>query len=204
MRWRLRRSFATSDDPRAMPIVASGDIPPPAGDAAQIVAITDPGPGAPPSPVLPLRPWTRTSWRVEVQADTPAAALGTRAPPGEWSPASAAADHMYIPPPPTAPTDVAIDATADATALRWKHPEALTRGGRGGYRFEIYRRPPDGREERVATLLADDPTVATGAGAARVFRYTDTAAAVAGTTWRVIVIDPAGRQSPPSTAVARS
>jgi hypothetical protein len=222
-RWRLRRSFAESADPLRMPIVAEGAVEDAVivsggGDAALVFEIRDTGVDAIAGGAL--RPWTRTSWRVEVQAPSPPGSTL----PGEWSPASGPAGSMRVPPPPVAPTDLAIesmDTTTGGVTLSWKHPETLQKGSLGGYRFDIYRRLPRQPEQRIASVLADDPSVVTGSGAARGFQFEDAPAPPApttppdppppppplppiDTTWRVVALDPLGRLSPPSGTVVRS
>lgn len=201
-RWRLRRSAAASEDPLRMPVVAEGAIPDadPGAEGPQVFELLDPGADAFAGGSLP--PWTRLSWRIEVQAKSPP---GTSRP-GEWSPASGAVGSLRMPEAPAAPTDLGLVGDE----LRWRHPEPLRRGAMGGYRFEIYRRLPGGREERVndGPVLADDPGVQQVSGSTRTFRFSDPgpagAPAPAGTTWRVLCVDPAGRMSPPSSPVQRS
>jgi hypothetical protein len=112
---------------------------------------------------------------------------------------------MRVPPVPVAATDLAIDSiVGDVVTLSWKHPESLQKGSQGGYRFDVYRREPGKAEARVAAVLPDDPAVVTGAGTARTFHFPDPGPTVAGTSWRVVTMDPLGRLSPPSDAVVRS
>ncbi len=201
-RWRLRRSVADSD-PLRMPIVAVGDVPAavPATDGPQEIELVDAGTDRFAGGSLP--PWTRMSWRVEVQAPPPP---GTTQP-GEWSPASGPVSSAFIPPdPPAAPTDLALAMSGTDATISWTHPEPLRRGAMGSYRFDVYRRLPGGREIRVGVVLADDPTASTGADLARTFHFVDAVSAdpPAGTSWRVVTLDPGGRLSPPSTSVTRS
>ncbi|MBZ0071188.1 MAG: hypothetical protein K8I04_05630 [Gammaproteobacteria bacterium] len=205
-RWRLRRSVADSD-PLRMPIVAEGDIPAPALDAdpatdgPQEIELLDAG--TDPFAGGSLPPWTRMTWRVEVQAPPPP---GTTLP-GEWSPASGAVSSALIPPdPPAAPTGLALVVSGTAATITWRHPERLRRGAMGGYRFDVYRRLPGGRETRVGTVLADDPTASTGTDLARTFHFVDAVGddPPSGTSWRVVTLDPGGRLSAPSTTVTRS
>jgi hypothetical protein len=198
-RWRLRRSFAESADALRMPLVADGGVPELAGDGPAVFEIEDAGLDAFAGGAL--RPWTRTSWRVEVQAPSP---VGS-ALPGEWSPASGAVGAMRVPAPPAAPVALAIDGiVADAVALAWQHPDALQKGSQGGYRFDVYRRVPGEREALAGSILADDPSAVTGTGVARTFHFTDAGPTPSGTSWRVVTLDPLGRLSPPSNAVVRS
>jgi hypothetical protein len=199
--YRLRRSYAASEDPLQMPVVGVGAVvaDDPAAPGPLVFTLTDSGAdtlagGA-------LRPWTRMSWRVEVAAPSPAGS----ALPGDWSAASGAVSGMRVPPAPAAPHGLAITAVGPSdTGLEWGQPDPLEKGSQGGYRFDVYRRAPGGAEQRAGTVLADDPTAKTGAGAARRFHFTDSAGASAGTSWRVVVLDPIGRTSPPSPTVTRS
>ncbi len=205
-RWRLRRSVADSD-PLRMPIVAEGDVPAPAPDAdpaadgPQKIDLVDSGTDRFAEGSLP--PWTRMSWRVEVQAPPPP---GTTRP-GEWSPASGAVSSAFIPAnAPAAAADPTLAVSGTDAMISWQHPERLRRGAMGGYRFDVYRRLPGGRETRVGTVLADDPTASTGTDLARTFQFVDAVGddPPLGTTWRVITLDPAGRLSAPSTTVTRN
>jgi hypothetical protein len=205
-RYRLRRSVADSD-PLRMPIVAEGDVPPvdpasdPATDGPQLVELVDAGTDRFADGALP--PWTRMAWRVEVQAPSPP---GTTLP-GEWSPASGPVSSAFIPPdPPAAPTGLMLAVSGTNATVTWQHDETLRRGAMGGYRFDVYRRLPGGRESRVGTVLADDPTASIGSGVARTFRLIDAVGEdpPVGTSWRVVTLDPGGRLSAPSTPVTRS
>ncbi len=205
-RWRLRRSVADSD-PLRMPIVAEGDVPAPAPDAdpatdgPQEIDLMDAGTDRFAEGSLP--PWTRMSWRVEVQAPPPP---GTTQP-GEWSPASGAVSSAFIPAdPPAAAADPALAVSGTDAKISWQHPERLRRGAMGGYRFDVYRRLPEGRETRIGTVLADDPTASTGTDLARTFHFVDDVGgdSPVGTSWRVVTLDPGGRLSAPSTTVTRS
>jgi hypothetical protein len=197
-RWRLRRSVAASADPLRMPIVAEGTVPEAPADGPTVFEIVDAGLDA--LAGGSLRPWTRMSWRVEVQAGSPPGSTI----PGEWSPASGPVGNMHVPPAPAAATDLAVESVVgDVVTLTWRHPDPLTKGSQGGYRFDLYRREPESRETLVVFALADDPTVATGSGPTRTFRVADAGPTAPGTTWRVVTLDPAGRLSAPSAAVAR-
>lgn len=198
-RWRLRRSVAESADALRMPIVAEGTVPAAGGEGPAAFEIVDSGLDPLAGGALP--PWTRMSWRVEVQAASPPGSTL----PGEWSPASGAAGGMLVPPAPAAAANLAIDAEAgDAVTLSFRHPDPLRKGSQGGYRFDLYRRAPGGAAETlVASGLADDPGVVSGSGAARTFRLTDPGPAPAASAWRVVVLDPAGRLSPPSDSATR-
>jgi hypothetical protein len=196
--WRLRRSFSTSEDPLRMPVVAEGTAPAADGDGPAVFEIEDAGADAFAGGTL--RPWTRTSWRVEVQAPSPPGSSL----PGEWSPASGPAGGMLVPPAPAAATDLAVDAvTPTGVILTWRHPEPLRKGSQGGYRFDVYRRLPGEPEERAGAVLADDPGHVSGSGPGRTFSFEDDLHPV-GTSWRVVTLDPMGRLSPPSNPARRN
>lgn len=201
VRWRLRRSFAESADALRMPVVAQGVIPSmaPDADGPNVFEIVDAGAELLPEPGL--RPWTRTAWRVEVQTGSPPGSTL----PGEWSEASGAVGSLRMPDPPAAPADVAVDSlSGDRATLRWTHPDALRKGAMGGYRFDVYRQMPGERPARIGTVLADDPSAVTGAGASRTFRFAEPTDSASGARWQIVTLDPAGRMGPPSDAVIRS
>jgi hypothetical protein len=182
-----------------MPIVANGTVPAATDDGPVVFEIEDAGLDA--LAGGSLRPWTRMSWRVEVQAPSPPG----NTMPGEWSPASAAVGGMRVPAAPAAPTDLVIETVVgDDVTLAWKHSDTLEKGSQGGYRFDLYRREPGKREVFSGFVLADDPAVVTGSGTARTFRQTDTIPSPNGTAWRVVTLDPLGRLSPPSNATTKS
>lgn len=195
VRWRLRRSTAESADALRMPVVAEGTVPTAGGEGPAVFEIQDGG--LDPLAGGALRPWTRMSWRVEVQAGSPPGSTL----PGEWSPASNAVSGMRVPPAPAAPTELAIaSVVADAVTLNWQHPDPLQKGSQGGYRFDVYRREPGQRESLAGFVLADEAL--TGSGPPRSFGYTHPGPTPPATSWRVVTLDPAGRLSPPSnTAV---
>ncbi len=199
-RWRLRRSVAESADALRMPLVAEGMVPDagPGADGPNVFTIVDAGADDYAGGTLP--PWTRMSWRVEVQAPSPP---GTTLP-GEWSPASGAVSSVHLPSPPLPATDLTATSDGTTVSLTWTHPESLRRGAMGAYRFDVYRRLPDAREERIGTVAADDPTAVSGSGTGRTFRFDDPTPGAAGTTRRVVTVDPAGRLSAPSIPVTLS
>lgn len=195
--WRLRRSFAESSDPLRMPVVKQGTFAQ-ANDGEPVSeSIVDDGSDS--FAGGQVRPWTRTSWCIEVQAPS----LVGSALPGEWSPASAVVSGMFVPPAPQAPSELLVTAdAADNVRLTWKHPDTLVKGSLGGYRFDIYRLVPGMRETLAKTVAADDPSVVSGTGSARAFSSQDSAAG--GTQWRVVVLDPVGRMSSPTALTSRS
>ncbi|WP_204078483.1 hypothetical protein [Planotetraspora phitsanulokensis] len=198
VRYRLRRATATTD-PVFMPVVAEGTIPPrPAGDPApQVFTILDAG-GSPSGTRTTLSAWLRYNWRVEVQG-APAPGGG---PAGEWSTPSPAASTTVMPPdPPAAVTDLTVTRDPDGVHVRFRHPEPLAGGATSGYTVDVYRRRA-GESLRLLTSLPGQapPPAGRGADVTGSFDVLDADAdAVAGTLYRVVVTDPIGRASQPST-----
>lgn len=196
-RYRLRRSSVSGEDALRMPVAREDAVPLPEGwestEGAVTFDIDDTGayvhePGA------VLRPWTRYYWRVELQAPSePGSTV-----PGQWSPPSAAVSGLIVPAPPQAPTLVSLNAAPGE--VRWTHSEPLTGGAMGRYRFDVYRRTPGGREERIGSVVPDAPAAEGGRDSLGQFFFIDTAP-VSGSAYRVVVYDPIGRMSPPSAAM---
>lgn len=195
-RYRLRRSSVSAGDPMRMIIAAEGALPAPVVDAKgrMHVDIDDAG-ACSFDPAMKLAPWTRYHWRVEVQAgNEPYTTI-----PGEWSPVSAPASTMIVPPVPVAPDGLTGAVQASAFKLSWHHPAPLPRGALGSYRFEIYRRGPQGGlETLIGERIADVPAAAGGRDPNNNYFFLDASPLGPLTTYRVVVVDPAGRRSPPS------
>ncbi len=199
-RYRLRRSNATSADALRMLVVAEGPIVwDTVDDEPPNFHIDDAG-AIPGAPTTPLRPWTRYSWRVEVQA--PAEPGSTI--PGEWSTASAPVNTSIILPPPIAADNLAVSQVGADKKVAWHHAEALQGGGMGGYCFEVYRRlPGESLERLLATVAVDAPAAEGGRSPTNTFFYLDqTGLAVSQTSYRVVARDPLGRRSPPTDPVS--
>ncbi|GAA1282286.1 hypothetical protein Psi02_38650 [Planotetraspora silvatica] len=198
VRYRLRRATATTD-PVFMPVVAEGAIPPrPVGaPAPQVFTILDAG-ASPSEARTTLSAWLRYNWRVEVQG-APAPGGG---PAGEWSAPSAAASTTVMPPdPPAAVSDLTVTRDADGVHVRFGHPEPLAGGATAGYTVDVYRQCPGG-SLRLLTSLPGQAPPPTGRGpdVTGSFDVLDPGAeAVTGTLYRVVVTDPIGRASQPST-----
>lgn len=201
--YRVRRSVSKSDDPLQMPVVATGSIALPADDTPQEAEIIDAG-GSEIEPGGTLRPWTIYHWRVEVRGG-PEPGGG---PGGTWSVPSTPVSTMLVnPEPPAAATAVTATPVAAGVEIRWEHPEALIGGSVGGYHLDLYRKLPGQPERFLATIPADAPPAAGGRNpdGTGQFHYVDMPDPAegpipAGTTYRVIVVDPIGRTSPPSAA----
>lgn len=195
-RYRLRRSNTTSSDPLRMLAVAEGPIAwdPGLPDDPPTFHVDDPGtlPGV---PGASLRPWTRYSWRVEVQAPSePGSAV-----PGEWSTASAAASTSTVLPPPAAADNLSLQPAGPGHKLSWHHPDPLQGGSLGAYFFEVYRRlPADKVERKLGELAVDAPAAAGGRGPGNTFFLVDADVVDPGTRYRVVARDPFGRRGPPS------
>ncbi|MCA9690083.1 MAG: fibronectin type III domain-containing protein [Myxococcales bacterium] len=195
--YRLRRSSVQGSDPLRMPVAVEAPIVIDAsGDQPIEFAIDDAGAYAH-DPAGSLRPFTRYAWRVEVQAPS----LPGSSVPGEWSQASAAVTSMLVPDAPVspvadAPTVDVSDASDKRVTLRWTYPATLDGGSLGSYRFDVYRRTPGGREGRVGSIAADKTL--TEHTLDDLFASDDPPA---GTTYRIVALDPTGRMSPPSDPV---
>ena len=192
--YRLRRSAVESRVVERMPVAITGTVPPLAPDAGpeamqEVVSFRDTGGSELKSPD-PLKPWTAYSWAVEVRG---AAEAGSSVA-GEWSPPSAPVTTAIIPPvPPAAPTDGQWDG---ANEISFARNEPLTGGSMGAYSIDLYVEPPGEALTFLTTMSADAPASAGG----RV-RFNLAGPPVSGTLYRAMVMDPAGRTSPPSDAV---
>lgn len=189
--YRLRRSTRKSAEPHEMITVATGAfVDPPAPPARpedpQVMTVVDDGgsilgPGS-------LRAWTQYNWIVEVRGN----AEDGGGPSATWSTASAAASILFVPPaPPIAPAITGAKVGSDFE-LTWTVADPLKGGQVGDYKLELYRRRP-GEHERVLAVISGEAKTS--------FHYLD-AAPPTGTTYRVIVRDPAGRTSLPTPTLA--
>jgi hypothetical protein len=198
-RYRLRRSNTTSSDPLRMLVVAEDTITYDAGDpdAPPTFHVDDHG-HVPGVPGATLRPWTRYSWRIEVQAPSePGSTV-----PGEWSTASAPADFTLIPPPPIAADNLVVEADGSGHKIKWHHAESLQGGSMGTYMFDVYRRrPTDGVARKLGTVAVDSPAAEGGKGPTNSYFFVDTDTVDPGTSYRVVARDPTGRLGAPSPEV---
>ena len=188
-RFRLLRSSATAEAAR-MPVAFEGTLvlPPGDGDGPVTVDLFDDGRFVHDA-AAKLRPYTRTTWRLQVQAPPPPGSDR----PGLWSEPSDALTGMRVPPALTEPPALNAVQIGALVQLRVSHPAALTGGALGSHRVDLYRADPGGRERRVHSLaLPADPMPG------QTFAWTDPTPPAAGTTWRALVLDPLGRASPPS------
>ena len=200
--FRLRRSRLPAADATAMPIVANGAIPTSGVGAPYEFEVIDIG-SSQIAPAGALRPWVRYDWRVEVRGG-PEPGGG---PPTEWSQASMPSGVTLIPAdPPTAATNLSVTrSTGGPATVIWKHPDTLIGGSSGSYRCDVYRRIGAEPEALVATIETEAPPSAGGrsGGTAGPFSWTEptSPAPPAKAAYRVIVVDPIGRQSPPTPVV---
>jgi hypothetical protein len=169
----------------------------PGEPAPQVFDVIDTG-SSPSGPRPALSAWLRYTWRIEVQG--PAAPGG--GPSGEWSSASPPVSTTTMPPdPPAAVTDVAVAREAGDVHVRFRHPQPLAGGGTTGYTVDVYRQLAGRRLELLRSLPGQEPPpVGRGSDVTGLFDVVDADAdAVAGTLYRVVVTDPIGRASVPST-----
>ncbi|WP_162802240.1 hypothetical protein [Ornithinimicrobium murale] len=192
-RWRLRRASA-STEAALMQVVAEGAVPPapPGVTGDQVFEVIDTG-AAPGLARTSLSGWVRYAWRVEVAGPD----LPGGGPSGEWSPPSAPASALVMPPdPPTGVTGLAAARDAAGVHVQFVHPGPLSPGASTGYVLDVYRRRPG----EVMGLATSVPGLAAGPGG--VFDVVDPDPAVpAGTAYRVVITDPIGRRTAPSEEV---
>jgi hypothetical protein len=200
VRYRLRRATATSDA-ELMPVVAEGPVPPrPVGaPAPQVVTVVDTG-TSPSGPRTSLSAWSRYTWRIEVGG--PSAPGG--GPAGEWSSPSPPAETAVMPPdPPAGVENLSASRDAADVHIRFTHPDPLAAGGSTGYTVDVYRQLL-GKSLRLLRSVPGQapPPIGRGADVTGSFDITDDDPdAVAGTLYRVVVTDPLGRASQPSSPV---
>lgn len=201
--YRVRRSTRTAAAPHEMITVATGAFvdpaqPPARPEDPQVMTLVDnggsvlgPGSGT-------LRAWTQYHWIVEVRGD----AEDGGGPSAAWSTASAKASLLFVPPaPPIEPAITGAKVGGDFE-VRWTVADALAGGHVGDYKLELYRRKPGEHERMLAAIAANAPVTAGGRGndITAAYHYLDTTPPT-GTTYRVIVRDPAGRTSLPTPVV---
>lgn len=200
--WRLRRSNLGATDVQRMPIVGSGPMGAVEADGRQRATIADDGPVVI-APSATLQPWVRYHWVVQVQGgEAPGSAAAGRAVPGLWSAPSDPVSMMLVPPlPPDAATALVANGAALGGGLHadvvvtFEHAQRLSGGSIGAYTVRVDRRKPD---QPMQTL---GQTAVTGAGPFSVSGMlagdaSDTVPE--GTLYRVVVIDPLGREGAPA------
>jgi hypothetical protein len=191
--YRVRRSsVAATPDPRQMMVIHEGALPGERDEGRELVVFehTDPG---------PLKPWRRYAWAVEVRAGAPAGAPPGSTLVGDYGPPSVPATLAVVPAGPPDPiTTLAAIRNADGVHLSWTAPEprTLIATDMGAHRFDLYRVLPGQIPQRLAVpsppvLDPDD-----------VFRFLDTGAPATAVSYRIVIVDPLGRGSRPSTTVS--
>ena len=199
VRYRLRRATATSDADAHAGGRRGAGRPAARGrpGARRWSPIFDTG-TSPSGPRTSLSAWLRYTWRVEVQG-APAPGGG---PAGEWSSPSAPAATTIMPPdPPAGVENLSVTRDAAGVHVRFTHPDPLAAGGSTGYTVDVYRQLA-GESLRLLRSVPGQAPPPTGRGTtspARSTSSTTTPSAIAGTLYRVVVTDPIGRASQPST-----
>ncbi len=200
--WRLRRTRTGTQRLSNMPIVATGSIGAPDADTGrQSASYRDDGKVLI-APTAQLTPWTRYTYRVEVQG---APESGSSPPvPGRWSVASEPVSVVLIPDsPPGTPALVNLSGTAVAGGMRnvsltLTHPQRLSGGISGFYTVRVDRRLPGGVLETLGThdiVQPDEPLRFSG-----VPDSTSGEVVPLGTLYIVILSDPLGRSAAPLNA----
>lgn len=198
--WRLRRSSLGGTEVLRMPVVATGPMGAVADDGRQRATFADHGPVVI-SPGARLQPWVRYTYVAEVQGDpAPGSAAAGRPVPGAWSAPSDPVSVMLVPPRAPEPAETVTAAGTSvgggeytAVTVAFTHPRVLSGGVAGAYRVRVARRPPGGSFEALAesgTGGGEGPYAVSG------MRPGDAADQVAaGTVYRLVIIDPLGRES---------
>jgi hypothetical protein len=186
----------SGNNPATMPVVGEGPIGSTVQDGFLTGSMIDTGPLRI-APAATLRPWVRYFWSAEVQGGPePGSTV-----PGRWSLPSDSVSLAFTPPgPPAAVTAAQALGTAVApdlfedVRLTFDHPDLLNGGEFGAYRLRVYRTRP-GEPQRV---LAEHILSGAGPFAVSGMNTSDPADRVpAGTVWRLVLLDPLGRTSPP-------
>lgn len=201
--YRVKRSTRKDALAHEMITVASGSFvdpltPPERPEDPQVMVIVDDGASILGPSSGTLRPWTQYHWTVEVRGD---AELGG-GPTAAWSTPSAKTSLLFVPPAPPVAAQITGAKVGPDFELRWTVPDPLAGGHVGQYQLELYRKKPGEHERRLAVVSADAPDANGGRNGdvTQPYHYLDAAPPV-GTMYRVIVRDPAGRTSLPTSAV---
>ncbi len=199
VQWRLRRSLVGARDLQRMPVVALGAMGAPDAKGRQSALYVDEGP-VQISPTAKLKPWLRYYWVAEAQgAPAPGSVAAGRAVPGAWGSPSDPVSVMLVPPlAPAAVTALAASGSAGAgggfvgVQLSFTHPHGLAGGALGPYKLRVMRRDPGAPLRLLGTvdLEGDGPYSVSGMDAAHAADEVP-----AGSVFRVVVIDPIGRES---------
>jgi hypothetical protein len=205
--WRLRRSSLGATEVLRMPVVATGlPMGEPGADGRQRAETRDHGPVLISSEAR-LKPWVRYFWVAEAQGDpAPGSVASGRAVPGAWSAPSDPVSLLLVPPqPPEAVEALSAAGTSVGgpdrvgVVLAFDYPRIITGGEMGPYRLRIARRVPDGAFEVLSEGEfggTEPPYEVSG------MRPGDAADQVpAGTLYRLVLIDPLGRQGASAEAI---
>ena len=105
------------------------------------------------------------------------------------------------PDPPAGVENLSVTRDGAAVHVRFTHPDPLAAGGSTGYTVDVYRQRA-GESLRLLRSVPGQAPPPTGRGANVAGSFDvvdDDADSVAGTLYRVVVTDPIGRASPPSS-----
>jgi hypothetical protein len=197
--WRLRRSLVSARDLQRMPVVGLGAMGSPDARGRQSALAVDAGP-VQISATAKLKPWLHYFWVAEAQgAPAPGSVAAGRPVPGTWGSPSDPVSVMLLPPlPPAAVTGLSASGSAGTgggfvnVQLAFTHPHGLAGGALGAYKLRVMRRDP-GTSLRVlceVNVEGDAPYSASGMDPENAAEEVP-----AGSVYRVVVIDPIGRES---------
>ncbi len=199
--WRLRRSNLGATDVRRMPIVRSGPISETVEGTPVVAEVTDDGP-LDIAPAALLLPFVRYTWIAEIQGETaPGSAAAGRPVAGLWSEASDPVSLVLIGDgPPEAAENLDAQGTLgtdgiSGVALSFETAVPLAAGEAGSFRARAFRQQPDGPLETLPE------TEISGLGPFKISGVPINAAAAGvppGTRYRLVIVDPLGRESPPA------
>ncbi len=196
-RCRIRRSQHYGGDPLLMPIAVDRPITDSGTRGGQQANMRDTGAYVD-LPDTSLALWTPYYWVGEVRG----AALPGQGPPGEWSEASMPVSLTLIPPQaPPAPSQMAIQNDVGGVRLSWKLPQRLRGGQVGVYRFDVYGVRPDSDETLLMSVEAGAAEVQVASDGTARYSLLDMHQQAGQTRYRIIVVDPIGRMSPPGSAI---
>lgn len=207
--FRLRRSSLGAAEALRMPVVREGAMGAVDDDGRQLAVTDDAGPVQIADDAT-LKPWVRYHWVAELRG-APAPGSGVIEPGadpdapenrpvrGLWSRPSEPVSLILIPPEaPAAATALAASGTAladggfTAVTLAFEHPHGLSGGAVGSYRARVERRLPDALMRALAEIeiAGEGPYAISGddPGAPGV-------SVPSGTAYRLVLIDPLGRES---------
>ncbi|RKF19861.1 hypothetical protein DBZ36_05225 [Alginatibacterium sediminis] len=196
-RYRIRRSSQGAENALRMPILPMNErdtLPVPDVDGVQIASLEDNGELVIESQAR-LRPWIRYYWVGEVQG-LPESGSAVE---GLWSEASDAFSTILVPPKePSAPIGLIAEGKPSSSGfkkvkLKFSYEHAFYSSERGGYVARIYMKRPGQAQQLVREEVVN------GSGP---FAFRDLSSPQeslpADTTFRVFIVDPAGRVGLPA------